>query len=169
MPEGIWALCGLAVFAAVGPPVFVKADRTGAGHNALAVFMYPVGRRPNQYRPAVLAQEKAEWRMLWLFGIACGLIANFAWQAPNEHWAYVLLAAFLGNIFLRLATNGLDYVGHGVEIIVAEEAGWSDYRADEIERMRRNDGRSHMSPEQVSDKLDVWAWFAKPAAKFLTY
>jgi hypothetical protein len=63
----------------------------------------------------------------------------------------------------------LDYAGHGAEIIAAERAGITGYRAGEITRMRLLDNRAHMTDAQVDAALCRWHWLARVVHRLGTH
>lgn len=73
----------------------------------------------------------------------------------------------VGNALVRVATDSFDYVGQGIEIMIAEDEGRAGYREAEIERMLRDQGRAGMTPAKVEAKLAKWNWLARFARRFL--
>lgn len=74
-----------------------------------------------------------------------------------------VFAAFIGNALARKLTGHFDYVGHNVEIMVEERAGFPDYRAGEITRMIERGDQRGMTADQVDAALRRWAWLARVA------
>ena len=161
MTIGIISLAALVALIAFGP--IVKKGKS-ATNNGFRVTMPPREKleADGQSYAGVLAQEKAEFRIAWIAG---GLLASPSLVAFPEGF---LLFAALGQTIARLLTNSFDYVGHGVEIMVAEESGFIGYREQEIARMiSRDPKRKGMTPEQVDAKLRKWHWLAKIGRKLV--
>lgn len=158
-----WGL--VLVFVLLGPYIERGADR--AHHNGFQVWLPDVwltesrGQSPR----GVEAQEVAEWKLAWLCGLLLALPLLFAPTISyTVHWLVVPVVAAFGQTMARMLTNGFDYVGHGIEIMVAEEEGRAGYREQEIWRMIHHDpARKGMTIEQVDAKLRRWHWLAKLA------
>lgn len=147
----------LTLFMWFGPPI--KRGGTVAGHNIIRCWL-PLdettesqGQSPEGRR----LQEICEWRLLWLAGIITAIPA--IWVHPIA----IPLAAFAGNAIVRKLTNHLDYVGHGIEIAVAEAEGRLGYREQEIARMLADPARKGMTVEQIETNLARWAWLGRIA------
>lgn len=160
----------LAVLVAtrLGPPI----TRGGnvARHNAFCVWLPhdAVTESQGQSPAGRKAQEVGEWRALWIFGIA--VASPVLWQIEPLFLAVLafFLAAMLVQTGLRLATDSLDYMGHGIEIMVAEDEGRAGYREAEIARMVRDRDRKGMTVAEVDRKLRQWNWLAVIVRKVLT-
>lgn len=141
-------------FGVFGP---IKRPGKSARHNALFLWM-PKEARNGNYLPAVLVQEIGEWRLSKLIAVAVGVAGAVLSADLVISPLVTAIAMVAADSFSRLFT---DYAGHGAEIIEAERQGLIGYRAAEIDRMIRLDGRQHMIPEQVDGALRRWHWLAR--------
>lgn len=164
------ALAVLALFAFMGPPV--RRRGSYAGHNPIRVVLPPddVTRAQNQSPAGRRAQEVGEWRLGWILAIV-GLALPTAWLSSG--WGLigalaVFVAGFLGNGVARTLANGFDIPGHGAEILVAEEEGWVNYRAEEIGRMLKDPARKLETHATISARLKKWQW-ASNIIRMLAY
>lgn len=151
----------------IGPPVTVTGRI--ARHNAFRVIVPPdsVTESQGQTPKGRRAQEVAEWRLCWLVPLPIAALALFVIPEPFYAVLAFLFAAMVGNALVRVATDSFDYVGHGIEIMIAEDEGRKGYREAEIERMLRDKGRAGMTPAKVEAKLAKWNWLARFARRFL--
>lgn len=142
-------------------PKIVRKGQTA--HNyAFSVVLPPdeVTESQHQSPAGRKAQEVAEWRLLWLVAIALAAPALFL--LPSFYGLLVFpIAALLGKNIVDRATNHFDYVGHGVEIMVAEDERRAGYREAEIARMLRDPKRKGMTAAEVDRKLRRWNWLAR--------
>lgn len=151
----VWLAIVAYVFA--GPLVFSgrRAFNSGAG---ITLPPASISEADGQSPAGIRAQETAEFRLAWF----CGLIVALPFIWLPLSWAAVPIAAAAGQTLARAIFDGFDYVGHGVEIMVAEEEGRIGYRDAEIQRMiDRDRSRTGMSPVDVDRKLKRWHWLAR--------
>lgn len=150
----------------------------------LTVVLPPLGFGPPMYRGAwsrnwmlgvvapprdtphargIEAQEVVEWWLAWVAACLLALpVALLGAGLLGEVAA--LVAAFAGNAVARIATGHFDLVGHNVEIIVEQRAGFADYRAGEIARMIGPLGDQKGMPRaHVDARLRRWEWLARIA------
>lgn len=105
-----------------------------------------------------LAHERAEFRLAWLVGLIPAVPVAICLDGLLSLSA--VLVAALAQTIGRLLTNSYDYIGHNVEIMIAESEGREGYRAQEINLMADGEQRG-MTPEQIDAKLRKWEWLAK--------
>jgi len=130
-----WAvLAAWALYGAIGPWRFASGRNR---HNALAVWLRP--ETPGQHQPGINVQEKGEWRLHKLIGLAIGAPAT--WIASH----FDPVAALVCAVLVTLAADNLtrtipqiDWAGHGAEVLVAEDAGLASYRTQEAARVARD-------------------------------
>jgi hypothetical protein len=147
----VWVL-----YAAFGP-VIIPASR--ARHNALYVVM-PRAAQAGNHLPAVRVQEVGEWMLCKLIGIAAAVPGLLLVADPVMQLYAAIMPMLLADALSRFVP-ALDYAGHGAEIIAAERAGITGYRAGEITRMRLLDNRAHMTDAQIDAALRRWEWLAR--------
>lgn len=150
----LFALTVLLPLLGIGPP-----KRTGH-HAANSVLFVTVPYATEQHARGVEAQETVEWWLAWLCGCVLALPAALALSEPLWANAGALVAAFAGNALTRALAGHFDLVGHNVEIMLAQEDGWTDYRYAEIQRMLRGDQRG-MNASVVDANLRRWEWLAR--------
>ncbi|MCR4297245.1 MAG: hypothetical protein NUV75_00620 [Gallionella sp.] len=160
MIYGIATWLAIAAFMAFGPPI-----RRGASHSSNHFFMVSlpdnaVLAATGQSPAGVKGQEVGEFRLTWLCGL---IVAAPALMIGGPLGALaVVIAATAGNGISRALTGSFDYVGHGIEIIIAEREGREGYREAEIRRMIDWDRtRTGMSTADVDANLRKWHWLAR--------
>lgn len=154
------ALAILFVLTVVLPPLGFGPPMYRGGHAENNIVMVRALPRTAPFSKPIEAQEVAEWWCAWLAG--CLLALPVALLVPGlVGTAATLVAAFLGNLLARKATLHFDYVGHNVEIMVAEREGWIGYREAEIDRMIERGDQRGMSRADVARRLRRWAWLAR--------
>lgn len=149
----IYALAFIALWALLFafPPVVSGRHAT---HNALRITRpdtaTSVTGSSTRYAHV---QEKGEFRLHKLFAIAAGLPFVFVTIEPLAiGLMFQPIAMMAADQFTRLF-KGIDYAGHGAEIIAAERDGAIGYREAEIARNAR-DGLSDAT-------LRRWHWLAR--------
>lgn len=157
----------LLAYGIAGPPVFrggsvaqhlITHVRLPLDQTTEAQGQSPRGRK---------AQEVIEWRLCWICGLVVAFPATFINGDPLGVIALILLSAVIGNAIARILTDGFDYVGHGAEIIVAEQEGREGYRAAEAKRMLWS--RPNASITDVEAGLRRWNWLAQFGLKYLIW
>lgn len=153
-------LLWLALFAY---PPRRAVDGYWSRHNALMIFMpRQKGRWPNgNVREYVRVQEFGEFRLLKLIGlIPLGLMWLIGPQGdgPMETAVLQTVLGLVSIIPVEVGLRGaIDPAGHGAEIIAAEKAGDTEYRAGEIERMALGEYKGR----DVEAVLARWHWLAR--------
>lgn len=158
MIAALFVFLMFAIWTFLGPPV--GDQKWSASNNGFGVKIAPreVIEADGQCYEGILAQEKAEFKLAWIFGLIAAL-PTFLFDAPYLA-VFVAILAALGQSLARLIFDNFDYMGHNVEIMVAEEMGREGYRTQEIDRMIRRD-RTDMTPAEVEENLRRWEWVAK--------
>lgn len=160
MISGLIALAALLVFVFLGPPTERGGNRS-SNHGFGIRLRHPADSEADGQSPSgVRAQEIGEFRLAWVVGMLLALPALLldGWLVGPIY----LIGAALGQSLFRVVFKPFDYVGHGVEIIVAEEEGREGYRAAEIDRMiNRDTSRKGMTPAEVDAILRKWDWLSK--------
>ncbi|QDH35863.1 hypothetical protein [Porphyrobacter sp. YT40] len=151
LPLALIALWSLALL--IAPTVRGERARHG-----IFVILRPAGPiNPDGSTTAFAhVQERGEYRLHKLFGIAAGLPFLLAMPHPLLVLAQIIAMILADN--LTRPISGIDYAGHGAEIMAAEAAGDLTYRAAEIARMADDgDKRGHDIPNQLAR----WRWLAR--------
>lgn len=145
----IWAIYG-----AFGP-FRLSGDRNH--HNA--AFVWLRDETPGQHQPGIDVQEKGEWRLHKIIGIALGLLAAIITSQSDPVIAFVapVLVTLIGDSLSRLVKQ-IDWAGHGAEVLVAEDAGVAGYRQQEAARVARD---YRTSTEQALEWFDQVLWLSK--------
>lgn len=143
----------------IGPPVRIVAG-SGGRNTPLGVTLPPDSalEASGQSPAGVKAQEVGEWRLAKL----CGLFLAGAVAATVDGAIGIvaaLIAAVAGEAIARKASGQFDFVGHNIEIIVAQREGRTGYRMAEIARMQAGD-QVGMTIDQIDDALRKWEWLA---------
>lgn len=163
--SAVWV--AILAWAILGPPI-----RRGASHSSNTPLRVSLPddsilEASGQSPAGVKAQEVGEFRLSWIAGLIAALPAAIMLEGLIGALA-VAIGAALAHAVARKLTNSFDYVGHGIEIIVAEREGRVGYRTAEIRRMIDWDpARKGMTAEQVDAKLRRWHWLARLTLKIL--
>ena len=104
----------------------------------------------------VLVHERGEFRLAKLAGLATGVVF-VALPASPILWVLQPLAMAFADQGVR-ASGAVDYAGHEAEILSAERAGETGYRAAEIARM--SDDRDKQG-DDIAAELARWRWLAR--------
>lgn len=149
----------------IGPPVQVQSG-SGGRNTMLGVTVPPDAETEasGQSPAGRLAQERGEWKLAKLFALPFAGVA--AYFAPDGLIAVpIALVAFaLAELLGRKLTGHWDYVGHNIEIMVAEAEGREGYREAETRRVANDKG---ITFEQAEASLRKWALLAR-VVKVLT-
>ena len=154
------AIAALMAFVFIGPPI--SRGGTAARNSGFGVRLpyADVTLRDGQSLRGRKAHEVSEFRLGWLIGAIVSLW-TFILPDPFAGVAYLASAAVVQSL-ARAITGHFDYIGHNVEIMVAEEEGMEGYRQAEIRRMiDRDASRRGMSEAAVNARLRKWAWLAR--------
>lgn len=152
----LFALTVLAPLIGIGPPM----KRGAHASNSIVSVVAPP--RSSLHARGIEAQEAVEWWLAWLVG--CMVAVPVALLVPEPMLAngLVVVTAFLGNALARKITGHFDLVGHNVEIIIEERAGFLDYRIGEISRMIGPRGNQRgLTFDQANRALQRWEWLAR--------
>lgn len=103
-------------------------------------------------------QERGEYRLHKLFGIAAGVPFLFVQIDPPMIALLLQIIAMLGADQFTRAINAIDYAGHAAEIIAAESDGAIGYRESEIVRMSDDHDKRG---QNVAAMLLRWEWLGR--------
>lgn len=147
-------LAAWAMYGALGP-VIITGPRNR--HNALAVWLREA--TPGQHQPGIAVQEKGEWRLHKIIGLALGIPASWAAHQidPLAGFAAAMLATLAADNLTRTIAP-IDWAGHGAEVLVAEAAGLEHYRNQEAARVARD---YEASVADALEWFDQMAWLSR--------
>lgn len=128
------------------------------------------GQSPYGVAVQEIGESRLSFAIVWPFlPLAQYLLSGYAvpgWEAQQLIYTTgPLLLMFLVWFPLRVLTQGLDLLGHGAEILIAERENRENYREEEISRMLWS--RKGQTAEQVAKNLKKWEWASRIMVKLV--
>ena len=169
----------LMAFVLFGPPVW-STNHPISTNTPLGIWLKDEDAllTDHQYPSAVEAQERIEFKIPWMIGLAAAFPVLIFTPSPIDGLISMIVATTMMGIS-RILTNHFDMVGHLTEINTAIAANYraDTYRDEEIHRMLYRD-RERMAIAQKNAKkynITVEEWVsseldkAEPLADFFRW